>query len=420
MEEQNFEEISLKEILNMLSKWRGLIAILTITAIAASAFFTSFFVVPIYKSSAVLMVTHDDAQRTLRNQNDLEDVVAQVSRPQEMTINTYLAQMNNQALLERVIEKLELPYSVQKLSTLIKASAMRDTRLIDVAVEHNDPYTAALIANTLSAEFIEFISDINQQRMKKSVEFLQEQRDEVNKQMIEKMNMYNEYETDPRSSHIVQMELNSRLNDAIKYQSQIIHTQIEYERLLAGQNELASRLEQEPAVQLVFNQDGSLIEEASPLYLSLRQTYDQKQVELMEKHTLIASMNRAVILLEKQFKDLQTELNEKLAYERAMQTDIQLLEKNYSLFTERIAQAQVAQALDMGENNLTLVSSAVVPMNPIKPNKMLNIAIAGILGLMASVMLAFFLELMDNTIKNTDDVRRHLDLPILAQIPKFK
>jgi len=37
---------------------------------------------------------------------------------------------------------------------------------------------------------------------------------------------------------------------------------------------------------------------------------------------------------------------------------------------------------------------------------------------MLGVMLTFFLEYMDNTIKTTDDIERYLGLPVLGLIPK--
>lgn len=419
MDEQTFEEISLREILDVLARRRWLIIAMTITAVLASAFFTSYFVVPIYRSSAVLMVNHADTQRGVQTQNDLEEMVAEVSRPQEMSINTYLGQFNNEALMERVVKRLDLRYSARTLIGMVKTSAVRDTRLINVAVEHNDPYTAAVIANTVSEEFIEFISDVNQQRMSKSVDFLQDQRIDVEKQLAETMKMYREYESDPRSAQIVQMELDSRLNDAIKYQSQIIQTQIELEQLVAGRDQLAKRLEQEPMTLVGLLSEESE-ETANPVYLALRQSIDEKQVQIQEKQALIGSMERAVTLLEKQVKTLQVELNEKKAFERAMQADLQLLEKNSLLFAERITQAQIAQSVDMGANNLTLVSRAVESGAPVRPNKKRNMALAAVLGMMASVMLVFMQEFLDNSIKNADDVRRHLNLPVLAQVPKFR
>ena len=55
----------------------------------------------------------------------------------------------------------------------------------------------------------------------------------------------------------------------------------------------------------------------------------------------------------------------------------------------------------MNVDNVTVISKAEVAENqsPIKPAPMLNIAIAFIVGLMASVGLAFLLEYLDNTVK---------------------
>lgn len=68
--------------------------------------------------------------------------------------------------------------------------------------------------------------------------------------------------------------------------------------------------------------------------------------------------------------------------------------------------------------NVQVIDKAEVPMNPVKPQVKLNIAIAGVLGLMASIFLVFLLEYVDNTIKTPLDVERHLELPIIGMIPK--
>lgn len=68
--------------------------------------------------------------------------------------------------------------------------------------------------------------------------------------------------------------------------------------------------------------------------------------------------------------------------------------------------------------NIQVMDNAKTPEKPIKPKKVLNVAIAFFIGLMASVGLVFVLEFMDNTIKTEDDVSRYLDLPVIGIIPK--
>jgi len=72
----------------------------------------------------------------------------------------------------------------------------------------------------------------------------------------------------------------------------------------------------------------------------------------------------------------------------------------------------------MSVNNVNILSPAVMGENPapVKPNKMLNIAIAAVIGLMLGVGLAFLLEYLDTTIKTEQDVEEVLDLPILGFI----
>lgn len=73
----------------------------------------------------------------------------------------------------------------------------------------------------------------------------------------------------------------------------------------------------------------------------------------------------------------------------------------------------------MKVENVQVIDKAQLPENPIKPRPMLNMAIAGVLGLMMGVFFAFLMEYLDNTIKTKADVERHLNLPVLGAIPVF-
>lgn len=71
----------------------------------------------------------------------------------------------------------------------------------------------------------------------------------------------------------------------------------------------------------------------------------------------------------------------------------------------------------MRVENIQVIDEAQIPDKPVKPKPMLNMAIAGVLGLMIGVFITFLLEFLDNTIKTPDDVKRHLELPVLGTIP---
>lgn len=67
--------------------------------------------------------------------------------------------------------------------------------------------------------------------------------------------------------------------------------------------------------------------------------------------------------------------------------------------------------------NIKIMDKGELPQKPVSPKKILNIAIAFILGLIISITISFALEYMDNTLKTSEDVKRYLDLPVLGTIP---
>lgn len=74
----------------------------------------------------------------------------------------------------------------------------------------------------------------------------------------------------------------------------------------------------------------------------------------------------------------------------------------------------------MSVDNTTILSKAVEEKSPIKPRPSVNIMIAFVVGLMASVGLAFLLEYLDNTIKKERDVEAILGLPVLGVIAQME
>lgn len=69
--------------------------------------------------------------------------------------------------------------------------------------------------------------------------------------------------------------------------------------------------------------------------------------------------------------------------------------------------------------SVKLISQAAVTPNPVSPNVNKNTAMAGLLGLVASIGIIVLRELLDNKIKNEEDVRKYLDLPVVGVIPDY-
>lgn len=71
----------------------------------------------------------------------------------------------------------------------------------------------------------------------------------------------------------------------------------------------------------------------------------------------------------------------------------------------------------MKVENVAIVDAAQVPLSPVKPRPLMNIAVATVLGAMAAVGLVFLLEYMDTSVKSPEDVTSRLGMTVLGVIP---
>ncbi len=69
----------------------------------------------------------------------------------------------------------------------------------------------------------------------------------------------------------------------------------------------------------------------------------------------------------------------------------------YTMLRQRYEELRITEAQEAA--NVSVLDPAIVPQRPVKPRKMLNVAIAGFLGVFVGVGLAFVLELIDTTVQ---------------------
>jgi polysaccharide biosynthesis transport protein len=128
---------------------------------------------------------------------------------------------------------------------------------------------------------------------------------------------------------------------------------------------------------------------------------------------------RTLSTLESRFKDAQAnQIKDK------QKTNEYLEAKTRYLQSKRIAEAaEVKYKTERLERNIDfepakIWEKAEPSMSPAKPNVPAYITLAGVIGLVVGIGLAFFIEYLDTSVKTLDDVEKHLQIPVLAVIPK--
>lgn len=98
-------------------------------------------------------------------------------------------------------------------------------------------------------------------------------------------------------------------------------------------------------------------------------------------------------------------------YEREVESNRQM----YDMFIKRAKETNVSS--DLQTTVARVVDAAAVPGGPIKPKKSLIITVALFVGLLIGAMLALLLDVLDNTLKTSEEVESRLKQPVLTVIP---
>ncbi|TFH63650.1 YveK family protein [Peribacillus frigoritolerans] len=145
------ETISIKDIFKTLKKRWKLIMLLTLIAALISGTISYFLLTPIYQSSTQILVN----QKQSENQLDSAQIRSNIDM-----INTYSVIIKSPAILEKVIDELELDQSVEQLSEKITINSQENSQVFSLTVQHSNPTKAVEIVNTVSATFQKEIKDI--------------------------------------------------------------------------------------------------------------------------------------------------------------------------------------------------------------------------------------------------------------------
>ncbi|HEX2947235.1 MAG TPA: polysaccharide biosynthesis tyrosine autokinase [Clostridia bacterium] len=85
-----------------------------------------------------------------------------------------------------------------------------------------------------------------------------------------------------------------------------------------------------------------------------------------------------------------------------------------------LARVIIEKAQDIIEvKNIKVIDVAEMPAAPIKPNKVQNLTIAAILGILIGSGAVFLIEYTDYTVKDSKDVEKYLELITIGEIPMF-
>jgi tyrosine-protein kinase Etk/Wzc len=91
----------------------------------------------------------------------------------------------------------------------------------------------------------------------------------------------------------------------------------------------------------------------------------------------------------------------------------------YTVLQNRLQEARILEAVE--DASVRIVDPAILPSQPVKPRKLLNLFLGLVLGGMLGVGIAFLREYMDETVHTKEDVQAATKgAPVLGMIPRIR
>jgi uncharacterized protein involved in exopolysaccharide biosynthesis len=151
-------------------------------------------------------------------------------------------------------------------------------------------------------------------------------------------------------------------------------------------------------------------------------TRQQLELQLLTEKASAASLSAQVAALRSQRGLVIDELKALNAHEVRigdLEREAQLLEASYRGYSEKLEQARIDDALEAGRiSNVNVVQPASLVVEPVKPQKLLIVALGLAVAVCGALALALSAEYLDGSLRSSDDVERQLEVPVLLSIPR--
>lgn len=446
---------SLQEYVAILRRRCGII-LQAFVLIAAVGVVQALLAKNVYDASAKMLVEGPSYNlNTVDSSNPLSSLF-QLS--QQQTVDTQIEVLQAQPLLDQVQKQVG--------SAALSVATVKDTNVVEVTGESNDPKAAAAAPNLLLQLYINQDLSQNLGEMENARQFVLKQGKDAHQKLLASETALRAFK---QKNHVADLSKNrddqiARVTQSTnEYQAQqtslaTLHAQIEANRRLlrAEPATIMTRLQAtnsavaalQGSIQTLQTQRVGMIQPGgltpqAPQVKALDAQIADLQRRLAAQPTLTAtessspnairqSLQAKVTDLESQVVPLQTQIlltSRALAQARAGIGQYAGLELTLDRLTRQhdAAQQQDKNFTDqLGDLTLRekahhaaarIIERASVPGVPVRPKRLQSIIFACLIGLFVGICLALLQEFLDDRINSVDEASRVLGLPSLGFVP---
>ena len=151
----------------------------------------------------------------------------------------------------------------------------------------------------------------------------------------------------------------------------------------------------------------------------LEQKVAEASARFLDEHPIMLQMNAQLSAINKKIAELDGTLKRLPELQRQYLQFFREVEVKQQLYTGLLnsyQQLRIAKAGEIG--NVRIVDTAVEPIQPIKPKKLIVLILSLFVGGFIGVLLALLKNMMRSGIKDATQIENELDLPVYATVPR--
>ncbi len=436
--------------------WAGKAWILVIAILGLGlGFLATYLQTPIYRAQALVQI--DPPGQNLSALSNPYPATAFNYFDHRNYYNTQYRIIKSKAIGARSLEKLDLadkaPFKGAKdparmFIAHVQVVPVPDTRLAQIMVNHEDPREAARWANTLAEAYIEQNLESKIETTRNVYSWLQERlaaaEGEVEKSEQSLYEYTKEEElfvaTDGQSIGAATLgRLNQEATEAKTRRIEIESALAQVDKLKksGGSLDALPQLAADPLVQRLNMSKADLEVEL----VQLKNRYKSGHPKVKKVVTQVGQIQEAIDAqaekivsgmladyqqLRRRERDLRASINteRKQSIEESRKTvQMEMLEREalsnksmYEAILQKIKETDIASSLRA--NNVSIIERASVPVIPIRPQPIKNLTVSLVLGLFSGCGVILLRDYLDNTLKEQEDIEKHLRTDCLGVVPK--
>jgi len=436
-------------------RWKIL---LFIVVCLVSTYLVSKRLTPLYEAVTTIDVDRQAPSSNIGEASAAKSLVSPLEADQFLATQVNL--IKSDSVLRPVVEKLRLKEVEPAYGNSVKTAAQQNapvllsglevtrppnTYLLLIRYRSPTPQLAADVANAVADSYLEHSYRIRIDSSEKLGSYMETQMDQLRAKMEASSQRLNDFEREmnvinPDQKTSIQsaslLQLNSDYNTA---KDERTKKESAYNAIKAGSMEAAFASSQGESLKKLSEN----LDEANQKFIQAKLHYGENHPEYRRAQAQVQELTRQINerrdsivervaveyrqsvdrenMLQKQVAETRNEferLNAKSVDYSTLKQDAESDKKLYDELVRKIREAGINASFQ--DNSIRIADRARTPAKPVFPRTLLNLALAFAISTMLAFGAAIVSDLVDNTIRDPEDVMRTLRTEVVGTLPSVR